>query len=125
MALFDKLVIVDVQSTDGTLETIKSFSEFWPNISLYSFDTQEKYQAAMVTMLATKAFNDGADWVFCLDGDEFINVNSKEELHNYLRTFRYDVMHMPWINMVPSRYGRFNSFDISQEFYWSGRVSAL
>lgn len=125
MALFDKLVIVDVQSTDGALETIKSFAEFWPNTSLYSLDTQEKYQAAMMTMLAAKAFNDGADWVFFLDADEFINVNSKEEFHHYLRAFRYDVMHMPWINLVPSRYGRFDSFDISQEFYWSGRVSSF
>ena len=124
-ALFDKFVIVDVQSTDGTLETMRSFSEFWPNISFYSLDTQERYQGVMMNMLAAKAFNDGADWVFFLDGDEFINVNGKEELQNYLRAFPHDVMHMPWINMVPSRYGRFNSFDISQEFYWSGRVSSF
>jgi hypothetical protein len=122
-ALFDKLAIVDVQSTDGTLETVRSFFQFWPSIDLYSFDTQERYQGAMMNTLAAKAFEDGADWVFFLDGDEFINVNAKEELQTYLKAFPHDVMHMPWINMIPSKYGRFNWFDISQEFYWSGRVS--
>jgi Methyltransferase domain/Glycosyl transferase family 2 len=124
-ALFDKLVIVDVQSTDGTLETIRSFCEFWPSIDLYSSDAQEKYQAVMMNTLAAKAFSHGADWVFLLDGDEFINVNGKEEFQNYLRAFPYDVMAMPWVNLVPSRYGRFDSFDISQDFYWSGRVSSF
>ena len=68
--LFDRYIIVDVQSTDGTLETIGSFSQVWPNIELYTCSMQERYQSAMMNALAAKAFNDGADWIFFLDGDD-------------------------------------------------------
>jgi hypothetical protein len=32
-------------------------------------------------------------------------------------------MMMPWLNLVPTRFGCFNSFDIAQDFHWSGRTS--
>lgn len=120
--LFDRYLIVDVQSTDGTAETIKAFSEIWPNVSLYSFGIQEKYQSAMMNVLAAEAAAEGADWIFFLDGDEFLNTGGRQALQDYLRAFPHEIMHMPWINLVPSEYGDFGTFDISQEFFWSGRV---
>ena len=84
---------------------------------------QERYQSAMMNLLAMKAVNEGADWVFFLDADEFINIDAKIKLQDYLRTFPHEVMHLPWINLVPSKYGRFDMFDLEQEFSWSGRVS--
>jgi len=121
--LFDKLTIVDAQSTDGTLEILKSFALIWPHIKVYSFAMQEKYQAVMMNAIAPKCFAEGADWVFLLDGDEFINVSGRAELERFLRAFPHEVMHMPWINLIPQEYGRFDSFNIDQTFYWSGRVS--
>ena len=32
---------------------------------------------------------------------------------------------MPWINLVPSVYGDFTSFDMEQKFFWSGRTSTF
>lgn len=32
-------------------------------------------------------------------------------------------MHLPWINLIPSKFGTFCRFDLSQDFYWSGRIS--
>src|ERR1043166_1142786 len=71
--LFDHLMIADIQSTDGTNEVIKEFLTIWPHISLFSCRTQEKYQGAMMRALADQAVRDGADWIFLLDGDEFLN----------------------------------------------------
>lgn len=121
--LFDKVMIVDVQSTDGTYETISKFSQSWPNIELYTCKTQERYQSAMMNLLAKQAVSEGADWVFFLDADEFVNVEGKAALHDYLRAFPHDVMHMPWINLIPSTYGNFDGFEANQEYFWTGRVS--
>jgi len=121
--LFDEIMIADVLSTDGTSETIQSFAETWPHVEVYKCSTQERYQGAIMKALATRAVKQGADWVFFLDADEFINVNNKEELKSYLQSFPHDVMHMPWINLIPSQYGCFAAFDADREFFWSGRVS--
>ena len=40
-----------------------------------------------------------------------------------LKTSGADVLLSPWINLVPSHYGAYNSFDVTQTFYWSGRTS--
>ena len=121
--LFDEVMIVDVLSTDGTSETLRSFSEKWPHVKVYQCATQERYQSAIMNTLATKAVTRGADWVFFLDADEFVNVNTKEDLKSYLQSFPHDVMHMPWINLIPSEYGCFTEFEADREFFWSGRVS--
>jgi len=121
--LFDKLLIVDVQSTDGTTKAIASFAASNTKIHLYSIDTQEKYQSAIMNHLARVAFNDGADWVFLLDADEFINVDSRDELEHHLKSFPHDVMYLPWINLVPTHFGTFTSFDAGQAFFWRGRTS--
>ncbi len=122
-SLFDKVVIVDIQSTDGTKEIIEEFALTWTNIEVFTCKTQERYQAAMMNELSRRAARGGADWIFFLDVDEFVNVEDKNALQKYLREFPHDVMDLPWINLVPSVYGRFDLFDSKQEFYWSGRVS--
>jgi hypothetical protein len=61
--------------------------------------------------------------VFLLDADEFINIQHRDSLQRYLKSFPDQVMYLPWINLVPSQYGTFTSFDMAQPFYWSGRTS--
>ncbi len=121
-ALFDHYIIVDVQSSDGTTELIREFQKSWPHVSLYTFRSQEKYQGALMNALTDKALDMGADWIFYIDGDEFLNVQSRDELQAYMKGFPHGVMHMPWINMVPSEFGTFDHFDPAQDFFWSGRV---
>ena len=122
-SLFDKVVIVDIQSTDGTKEIIEAFSQIRANIDLFTCQTQERYQSAMMNELSRQVARGGVDWIFFLDVDEFINIEDGAALQKYLREFPHDVMDMPWINLVPSVYGRFDLFDVKQDFYWSGRVS--
>lgn len=123
LLIFDKLMIVDVQSTDGTSEILASFAKLNPNIKIYTIKTQEKYQSAMMNKLAREAFNKGADWVFLLDADEFLNIDSRNSLHLSLRSISSTVFHLPWINLIPSKYGDFTFFDTKQNYFWSGRVS--
>ncbi|UZF91299.1 class I SAM-dependent methyltransferase [Bosea sp. NBC_00550] len=123
--LFDRVFIVDIQSTDGTQETISAFAEMWPHVELYTCKTQERYQSAMMNILSRKAVGDGADWVFFLDADEFVNVEGKSALHDYLHAFPHDVMHLPWANLIPTAYGSFDAFDANQDYFWSGRVSSI
>lgn len=122
-ALFDKVMIIDVQSTDGTAEALATVAETWPHIEIYKCNTQERYQSAMTNLLARKAMSEGADWVFFLDADEFLDIEDRAALHDFLRSFPHDVMHMPWVNLIPSKYGKFDRFESNQDYFWSGRAS--
>jgi hypothetical protein len=123
LSLFDEIMLVDVHSTDGTSEILSEYAKQNSNIKVYSIYTQEKFQSAMMNTLARRAFDDGADWIFFLDADEFLNVPSKLDLLSGLNKISSPVIHIPWINLVPSNYGTFADFDISQIYYWTGRVS--
>jgi hypothetical protein len=116
-ALFDKTLLVDVQSTDGTKEIIEE-AESNSNGRIVSFtsNTQERYQSALMNMLARKAFSEGADWVFLLDADEFLDVESREQLQGFLKKCGDLIVHLPWINLIPSEYGSFERFDAGQVY---------
>jgi glycosyltransferase involved in cell wall biosynthesis/predicted O-methyltransferase YrrM len=123
LLLFDEIMLVDVRSTDGTSEILSEYAKQNSNIKIYSIDTQEKFQSAMMNTLARRAFDDGADWIFFLDADEFLNIPSKLDLLSGLNKSNSSVIHIPWINLVPSTYGTFADFEINQIYYWTGRVS--
>ena len=117
LSLFDKTFIVDIQSTDGTKEIIESVvADADGRIVQFTCRTQERYQGALMNALARKAFAEGADWVFPLDADEFVDVESREALLNRLQTIGDDLVFMPWINLIPSRYGDFEAFPADQTF---------
>jgi hypothetical protein len=123
--LFDRFVFIDILSTDGTREFLRQAVEEYEHIVIYKCRTKEKYQAAMMNALAREAIRGGADWLFFLDADEFIPVESRAELETYLNDFGGEVMSMPWINLVPSNYADFTSFNPDQNFHWSGRTSVF
>jgi hypothetical protein len=123
LALFDTIWIVDIQSTDGSRETLEDLARREQRVRLYSCKTQEKYQGVMMDRLSRAALAEGADWIFFFDGDEFLNIESRKKLQAYMQEFTGDVMHMPWMNLIPTTYGTFDHFDMTQTFYWSGRVS--
>lgn len=121
--IFDKVIIADVQSTDGTRQALDAFAKASGKFTIHTVDRPEKYQSALMNRLARQAFADGADWVFFLDSDEFLNVENRQTLDDCLRSFNDIVMHLPWMNLVPTEYGDFNHFNADQTFYWSGRFS--
>ena len=123
LEIFDDIYIVDVSSTDGTKEILEIFSKANKNIHIFSTDIKEKYQAAYINQLSRLAFSNGADWIFLLDGDEFLNINNRESLNAFLNSYDDNFMVLPWINLIPTSLGSFGKFDINQKFYWTGRTS--
>ena len=125
ICLFDKFIFVNVMSTDGTEELLSEVARGNESVIVYKCSTREKYQAAIMNFFAREAVHDGADWLFFLDADEFISIEGRVELENYLSVFDSEVMSLPWINLVPSCYSDFSSFNAEQKFYWSGRTSPI
>ena len=123
--MFDKFVFIDIMSTDGTSELLKQAEKEHSNIVVRKCRTKEKYQAAMMNFLAREAIRAGADRLFFLDADEFVPAESRHEVESYLNLFGGEVMYMPWINLIPSSYCDFSSFNYDQRFYWSGRTSTF
>jgi hypothetical protein len=122
-ALFDKLFIVDHQSTDGTRSMLERFATECEKIKIFNFRYQGYYQSEISNCLARHAFGQGADWVFFLDADEFIDIDDRQSLEALVKTFPHEVMHLPWMNLVPTERGSFTGFDASQAFHWDGRLS--
>ena len=121
--LFDKLLVADIQSTDGTAGALRDFTDPRLEVQVYKVERQEKFQSALMNCFSREAFAQGADWVFFLDADEFLDVPDRAHLQRHLEDSGADVLLSPWVNLVPSRYGTYNSFDVAQTFRWSGRTS--
>jgi hypothetical protein len=123
--LFDKFVFVDLTSTDGTQELLSQAARENESIVVYKCSTRRKYQVEIMNFLAREALREGADWMFFLDADEFIPIEGRVELEEYLGALESEILFMPWINLVPSVYSDFHSFDVGQKLYWSGRTSPI
>lgn len=121
--LLDGLIIADMQSSDGTTEVIDQYVVRDKKIERIVLPYLAKYQSEVLTTLSKVAFSKGADWVFFIDADEFLQVENRDDLERRLNVFGGEVMHMPWINLIPKQFGTFTHFDLGQEFYWSGRLS--
>lgn len=83
-ALFDKAFLIDHQSIDGTSEMIKQAVAQRPGWNYYFLDVKTQLQAATATLIMHEAFASGVDYLFFLDGDEFIQVESRAELEGLL-----------------------------------------
>lgn len=115
--LFNKTYLIDAQSTDGTNEIVKSFAyDHWPTVEYYERFTRKRYKKQMMGRYARRAFEEGADWFFCLDADEFLDLSGREELEERLNACKFNVIKMLWMNLIPSKYGTFEEFDLSQRF---------
>jgi hypothetical protein len=123
--LFDSHSFVDMQSVDGTREALARAARETPSICVFDFRTQAKYQSEIGVALVKEHVAAGADWVFLIDADEFLRVNSRAELERALDEFETDVMYLPWINLIPSKFGTYEHFSFEQEFRWTGRVSSF
>ncbi|HEX2740832.1 MAG TPA: glycosyltransferase family 2 protein [Rubrobacter sp.] len=67
---FDRLLIVDNGSTDGTTEALKQIGDRDPRVRWHRDEGPYK-QREIMTVLAREAHADGADWVVQIDADEF------------------------------------------------------
>jgi Glycosyl transferase family 2 len=124
IVLFDHIVMIDHQSTDGTRSILERFAAEYNKLDIIDYNYQGYYQAEVSTCVARHAFSQEADWVFFLDADEFVDVNSRSSFDDLLAAFPHDVMYLRWLNLIPTKYGSFTCFDAGQEFRLSGHVSA-
>ena len=106
LALFDSIVIIDHGSEDGTREYLQGLADRYANVAIYDLKEPSYVQAlAMNFMVENCPELRGADWVFLLDADEFLPIESRSELHAALVSLRsFPVIEMHWRNVTPVRY---------------------
>ena len=96
-SLFDRVILIDHLSSDGTREYIKLLSEKCSNIEYYCFDEPGYYQSELMTWTASHLVDKKMPgWIFFLDADEFMPFRSKDEFNRKLSQFsQFPVISMP------------------------------
>jgi glycosyltransferase involved in cell wall biosynthesis len=74
LALFDRLIFLDNGSTDRTVEILQSLKTEGLPITLFQWNTLTFVETVQNTFLFRQAAALGADWVACLDCDEFLDI---------------------------------------------------
>ncbi len=121
--LFDNILVVDHQSTDGTLEITQSAIAHGVPIELLRYCYRGYFQSEISVAMARRCFEADADWVFFLDADEFLSVPDRAALEGLLRNSASDVVTFSWQNLIPTHFGTFDSFDLAQTFRFNGQTS--
>ena len=101
-ALCDKIFVVDHLSNDGSSEILHCFSEAGLPIRSWRMDEPGYWQSAVTTELARWAFQSGAEWVLPFDVDEFLDIQSKEQLRATLDQHEEPLGFWRWRHAVPS-----------------------
>lgn len=99
-ALCDRILVVDHGSTDGTADILSAFTEAGFPIETWRMDEPGYWQSAVTTELARHAFETGADWVFPIDIDEFLNVAGRDQLRAILNDHREPIGFWRWRHAV-------------------------
>ncbi len=90
--LVDWLILLDNGSIDATADILRSLKREGAPISLYRADTAIFTEAAHNTFLLRQAVALAADWVLCLDCDEFVDTRRAAlPLRSYLAAVPADV----------------------------------
>ncbi|HET9763559.1 MAG TPA: glycosyltransferase family 2 protein [Casimicrobiaceae bacterium] len=107
LGILDGLVIVDHGSFDGTSEVLaKLAAEGLPLRITYDADPAYRQSQTMTGLARQALARDAADFVFALDGDEFLKVESRPALERALGAVPAG-MHaaMHWLTYVPDAFG--------------------
>ena len=122
-ALFDMIHVAEHQSTDGSRQILEHLRADFPSLHLYDYRFRAFYQDEVSNCMARQALECGADWVFLLDADEFLDVEDRAGLEALIEGLPSDVMLMRWMNLIPGSRGEFHRFDADQQFRWNGVFS--
>ncbi|MEZ5117549.1 MAG: class I SAM-dependent methyltransferase [Candidatus Nanopelagicales bacterium] len=100
-ALFDVVEFVDHSSTDDTPEKVSRRDS--TRIRASRLVASGYPQSQVATFFARRMMEDGCDWVFFLDCDEFLPFAAREALDSYLlKHSGADVIRLPWLNVCPA-----------------------
>ncbi len=113
--IFDRVYVVDHNSSDGTREYLLEMVKTLDNIKLFSFKLPGKFQKEIINYMAELAIRDNPDsWIFPLDADEFLLMESKDQLLSSIETMKTsNVLVMSWKNCMPI------SLTNDEEFYFN------
>lgn len=101
VAYFDKLIIVDDASSDGTCEVLRAMREEGLPLVVLRQRTVGYEQSRHMTRLMHMAVDQfGADWVVPLDADEFIEPKEGTTLAEWLGTREPSPVAVRWNNFV-------------------------
>lgn len=102
--LLDQLVLVDHGSTDATPDILAALAREGLPIEVHADPAVAFRQDERLTVLARDALERrGADWVFPLDADEFLRVESRAALEALLEPLATTgVARLPWSLQVAS-----------------------
>jgi glycosyltransferase involved in cell wall biosynthesis len=106
LGVLDGLVIVDHGSFDGTAEILaKLKAEGLPLRTVHDEDPAYRQSQTMTALAREALARDGADFVFALDADEFLKVESRSGLERVLAEVppgMHAAMH--WLTYVPDAF---------------------
>jgi hypothetical protein len=125
-ALFDLVFLLDQRSSDGTSEVIEQACRARPGWSHWRMDFSGRHQKEVTTLFMGRAFEAGADAVFFLDCDEFVDVQSRADLE--AATAHIIERAVPgvfsWKACVPLRLDRW-PFNPRDKLWIAGRASKV
>ncbi len=95
LALVDRLILLDNGSNDSTREILQSLKAEGLPLTLFASNSATFVEATHNTYLARQAAALGADWILCLDCDEFVDQRRiPGGLRDYLAAKPADVRHL-------------------------------
>lgn len=113
---FDRIILIDHKSTDGTREYLKYISSVDPRFEIYDF-IEDGYEQKMVMDFITRRVvqDKTIDWLFYLDADEFFPFHTRQQLLKILKKSNPSIVGAAhWINIIPDNYT--GTFDFSNPF---------
>jgi glycosyltransferase involved in cell wall biosynthesis len=117
--IVDEIIIVDTGSTDSTLEIIKSYK-----VKLFNYEWNNDFSSARNYSISKATSN----WILCLDADEILDNNSKDNLLNFINTTNFDGCHFLVYNYI-SEHGNdytlhyaFRLFRNNKGYYYTGKI---
>ncbi len=98
---FERLIVVDDGSTDGTSEILRRLARWTGRIDVVRNETAPYDQGRLTSEAAARAVSQGADYIAPFDADEFFVF--KGDARQVLAAFAPDVVRVQLINFVQSR----------------------
>lgn len=121
--LFDRIILIDHMSTDGTYELMLKYAKEFNQIEVYRFQDPGYYQSDLMTYVYDNLINkEEKSWVFFLDADEFLNFNTSMDFRlNLAKSDSYGCILLPWVNFAPKSFDNQMS---NNGFFTNSRLSS-
>ena len=100
--LLDSLIVADHRSIDGSLELARDLESEGLPLEVVTADDVSYVQSRFVTGMARRAAAAGADWIFPLDADEFLNTQGQPLADTLVKEESDQPLSVPWRTYVPT-----------------------